>query len=70
MQSTLTGSFKAKKVIQLKFIWTNLATNDLERTTQFYTVLGFVSNGKMDEGTSFFFGGKTNLLSIFSLNKD
>lgn len=52
-----------------KFIWTNLATNDLERTTQFYTVLGFESNGKIDEGTSFSLG-KTNLLSFFLLNKD
>jgi predicted lactoylglutathione lyase len=39
-----------------KFIWANLASNDLERTTQFYTTLGFESNGKIDEGTRFFFG--------------
>lgn len=56
-----------------KFIWANLVTNDLERTTQFYTALGFQSNGKMDEGTSFFFGQNKFVINFFTeqrLKKD
>lgn len=48
-----------------KFIWANLASNDLERTTQFYTALGFESNVKMDEGTSFFFGQNKFVINFF-----
>ena len=39
-----------------KMIWSNLAVSDLERTTKFYTALGFKSNGRSKELTSFFFG--------------
>ena len=38
-----------------KMIWSNLALSDLERTTKFYTELGFKSNGSAKELTSFFF---------------
>ena len=38
-----------------KKIWSNLAVSDLERTTKFYTELGFKSNGSAKELTSFFF---------------
>lgn len=48
-----------------KFIWANLASSDLERTTQFYTALGFEPNGKMDEGTSFFFGQNKFVINFF-----
>jgi len=48
-----------------KFIWANLASNDLERTTQFYTALGFELNGKMDEGNSFFFGKNKIIFNFF-----
>ena len=56
-----------------KFIWANLASSDLEKTTQFYTALGFESNGKMNEGTSFFFGQNKFVINFFTaerLNKD
>ena len=56
-----------------KFIWANLASSDLERTTLFYTALGFESNGKMDEGTSFFFGQNKFVINFFTeqrLKKD
>jgi predicted lactoylglutathione lyase len=39
-----------------KMIWSNLAVSDLERTTKFYTGLGFNSNGASKELTSFFVG--------------
>lgn len=56
-----------------KFIWANFASSDLERTTLFYTALGFESNGKMDEGTSFFFSQNKFIINFFTgqrLNKD
>jgi predicted lactoylglutathione lyase len=56
-----------------KFIWANLASSDLEKTTQFYTALGFEPNGKMDEGTSFFFGQNKFVINFFTeqrLKKD
>lgn len=37
-----------------KKIWANLAVRDLERTTKFYTDLGFKHNGSSEELTSFF----------------
>lgn len=40
-----------------KMIWSNLAVSDLERTTKFYTELGFKPNGSpTDEITSFVVG--------------
>jgi uncharacterized protein len=56
-----------------KFIWANFASSDLERTTQFYTKLGFEPNGRMDDGTSFFFGQNKFVINFFTeerLNKD
>jgi predicted lactoylglutathione lyase len=32
-----------------KMIWSNLAVSDLDRTTKFYTELGFKSNGNSKE---------------------
>lgn len=56
-----------------KFIWANLVSNDLERTTKFYSALGFEPNGKIDEGTSFFFGQNKFVINFFTeqrLKKD
>lgn len=36
-----------------KKIWANLAVSDLDRTTKFYTELGFKFNGRSEELTSF-----------------
>lgn len=46
-------------------IWSNLAVSDLERTTQFYTELGFKSNGKSKELTSFFVGENDFVIHFF-----
>lgn len=48
-----------------KKIWANLAVSDLERTSKFYTKLGFKSNGKNDELTSFFFGENDFVMHFF-----
>ncbi|HVD98105.1 MAG TPA: VOC family protein [Cytophagaceae bacterium] len=48
-----------------KMIWANLAVSDLERTTKFYTELGFKSNGSSKELTSFFFGKNDFIIHFF-----
>ena len=48
-----------------KKIWSNLAVSDLERTTKFYTELGFKSNGSAKELTSFFFGEDDFVMHFF-----
>lgn len=48
-----------------KMIWSNLAVNDLEQTTKFYTELGFKSNGKSKELTSFFVGEDDFVIHFF-----
>jgi predicted lactoylglutathione lyase len=48
-----------------KMIWSNLAVSDLERTTKFYTALGFKSNGRSKELTSFFFGENNFIVHFF-----
>ena len=48
-----------------KMIWANLAVSDLERTTNFYTELGFKSNGKSKELTSFFVGENDFVMHFF-----
>jgi predicted lactoylglutathione lyase len=49
-----------------KLIWANLVSTDLDRTTQFYTALGFKSNGKYKtEGTSFIFGESKFVINFF-----
>ncbi|MFN2440088.1 MAG: VOC family protein [Chitinophagaceae bacterium] len=50
-----------------KKIWSNLAVSNLERTTKFYTELGFKSNGSSKELTSFLVG-KDNFVMHFFLN--
>ncbi|RZJ65808.1 MAG: glyoxalase [Flavobacterium sp.] len=52
-----------------KMIWANLAIKDIDRTTKFYTDLGFEFQGKQTAGglTSFYFG-KDNFVINFFLN--
>ena len=46
-------------------IWSNLAVSDLERTTKFYTELGFKTNGSSKELTSFFVGEDDFVMHFF-----
>jgi predicted lactoylglutathione lyase len=50
-----------------KKIWSNLAVNDLERTTKFYTDLGFKPNSThgSKELTSFFLGEDDFVIHLF-----
>jgi len=48
-----------------KKIWANLTVSDLDRTTKFYTELGFKSNGRSKELTSFFFGDDRFVIHFF-----
>ncbi|MEO8150392.1 MAG: VOC family protein [Bacteroidia bacterium] len=48
-----------------KKIWANYAVSDLERTTKFYTELGFKSNGASRELTSFFIGEDNFVMHFF-----
>lgn len=48
-----------------KKIWANVAVNDLDRTTKFYSDLGFRSNGRSNELTSFFFGEDNFIMHFF-----
>ena len=52
-----------------KMIWSNLTVNDLDRTTKFYTALGFKSNGRSDDLTSFFFGNNNFVMHFFLTEK-
>lgn len=52
--------------MKTKQIWANLATSDLERTTKFYTELGFKANGSQSgELTSFSFGQSNFIINFF-----
>jgi len=50
-----------------KKIWANYAVSDLERTSQFYTQLGFTPNGPhtSKELVSFFFGDEKFVIHFF-----
>ena len=48
-----------------KKIWSNLAVSDLDRTTKFYTELGFKPNGSSNELTSFLFGENNFVMHFF-----
>ena len=52
-----------------KMIWSNLTVSDLDRTTKFYTALGFKSNGRSDDLTSFFAGGNNFIMHFFLKDK-
>ncbi|MBK6263526.1 VOC family protein [Marivirga sp. S37H4] len=51
--------------MRTKKIWANLGVEDLERTTKFYTELGFKSNGASEELTSFFVGEDEFVIHFF-----
>lgn len=51
-----------------KRIWSNLAVSDLNRTTRFYTALGFKSNGSSAELTSFLFGENSFVMHFFRID--
>lgn len=46
-------------------IWANLAVSNLDRTTEFYTALGFKPNGRSEELTSFKAGGDDFIMHFF-----
>lgn len=48
-----------------KKIWSNLAVSDLDRTTRFYTELGFKPNGSSNELTSFLIGENNFIMHFF-----
>lgn len=48
-----------------KKIWANFAVENLERTTKFYTTLGFKFNGSSKDLTSFFFGDDNFIIHFF-----
>lgn len=48
-----------------KKIWANLGVSDLQRTTAFYTALGFTSNGGSIQHCSFFFGENSFIIHFF-----
>ncbi|MEO7978757.1 VOC family protein [Flavobacterium sp.] len=50
-----------------KMIWANLASSDLERTTQFYIDLGFEPNGNRTEELSSFLFSKNKFIIHFFL---
>ena len=53
-----------------KMIWSNLAVSDLERTTKFYTELGFKPNGSpTEEITSFVVGSDNFVMHFFIKDK-
>jgi len=60
--------FSNNKIMEAKFIWANLASDSIERTTKFYTELGFKANGKHkeNEATSFFFGQNKFVINFFT----
>lgn len=46
-------------------IWANFAVADLDRTTEFYNVLGFKSNGRSADLTSFLFSDNNFVIHFF-----
>jgi predicted lactoylglutathione lyase len=50
-----------------KMIWANFASDNLEKTRDFYTDLGFVFNGthSTDENASFLFGENKFIINFF-----
>jgi len=46
-------------------IWANFAVENLDRTTDFYTNLGFRSNGRSNKLTSFFFSDTDFVIHFF-----
>lgn len=55
--------------METKQIWANLTVKDLERTTKFYTELGFKPNGNSKELTSFIIGDGNFVIHFFIKEK-
>ena len=56
--------------MKTKMIWANLATNNIERTQEFYLKLGFKLNGKpTSEISSFSFGENQFIINFFKKSK-
>lgn len=51
--------------MKAKMIWANYAVADLNRTTEFYSALGFKSNGRSGDLTSFFFSENNFVIHFF-----
>ncbi len=51
-----------------KKIWANFGVADLERTTRFYSDLGFRLNGRSEDLTSFFFGDNDFIIHFFLID--
>lgn len=51
--------------METKQIWANLAVKDLERTTRFYTELGFKPNGRSEKLSSFCIGDSNFIIHFF-----
>lgn len=51
--------------MKTKKIWANFSVRDLQRSTKFYTQLGFKPNGSSDQLTSFFFGEENFIIHFF-----
>jgi predicted lactoylglutathione lyase len=54
-----------KKFMKTQKIWANLAVDDLDRTTRFYTQLGFKPHGASKDLTSFFVGEDDFIIHFF-----
>ncbi|SEA51507.1 VOC family protein [Pedobacter hartonius] len=52
-----------------KKIWSNFTVNDLDRTTKFYTGLGFKPNGRSEDLTSFLIGEHNFVMHFFLEDK-
>lgn len=53
--------------MKTKMIWANLVSNDIQKTIQFYTALGFKQNGEeTKELVSFVFGENDFVINFFA----
>jgi predicted lactoylglutathione lyase len=53
--------------MKTRMIWGNLVTNDIQKTIQFYTALGFKQNGKeTNELVSFSFADSNFIINFFT----
>lgn len=56
--------------MKTRMIWANLATNDIQKTIQFYTALGFKQNGKeTSELVSFAFADSNFIINFFTAKR-
>lgn len=56
--------------MKTKMIWANLVSNDLQKTIQFYSDLGFKKNGKAtDELVSFAFAESNFIINYFTTQR-